>query len=82
MKLSDFILLDINEKKHAVMHQGVLIAKRTSSREFIFLFQMDHFYVEAFCNLSDKQVGEFRASADTALLMPYLDAIALDDLVN
>jgi len=82
MKLSDFILLDINEKKHAVMHEGVLIAKRTSSQKFIFLFQMDHFYVEAHCNISDRQVEAFHASGSTMLLMPYLDSIPIDGLVN
>ena len=82
MKLSDFILLDIDEKKNTVLHEGVLIAKRSSSGKFVFLFQLDHFYVEAFCNINDKAVEEFRVSRDTVMLTPYLESIEIGGLVT
>ena len=39
MKLSDFIMLDTEEKKLAVLHLGVLIAKRKQHSSMAFLFQ-------------------------------------------
>ena len=50
MKLSDFIMLDTEEKKLAVLHLGVLIAKRKQHSSMAFLFQLDHFYVETWFN--------------------------------
>jgi hypothetical protein len=82
MRLSDFFLLDHEEKKLAVLHQGVLIGKRKNQVSMIFLFQMEHFYVETFCNLQDKGIEEFRIFDQTKLLQPYLESIKLDDLLN
>ena len=40
MKLSDFILLTAEEKNTIVLHNGMLIGKRTDANQFIFLFQL------------------------------------------
>ena len=82
MKLSDFILLDEAEKKLAVLHEGVLISKRNMPASFIFLFQVNNFYVEACFNKDSKDIEEFRMFAHTGLLQPYLDSISLEDLWN
>jgi hypothetical protein len=82
MKLSDFILLDEEEKKQAVLHEGVLISKRAVPSFFIFLFQVHNFYVEACFNADSKDIEEFRMFGQTSLLQPYLDNISLDDLWN
>jgi hypothetical protein len=82
MKLSDFIMLNEEEKKLAVLHRGVLIGKRKNHASMIFLFQFGHFYVETFCNSENKAVEEFRIFAGTRPLLPYLEQISIDDLVN
>jgi hypothetical protein len=82
MKLSDFILLSENEKKLTVLHQGVLIAKRSSYNYMVFLFQLEGYYVETFCNADNKAIEEFRIFGNTRLLHPYLDAIPIEGLVN
>ncbi|HEY4290463.1 MAG TPA: hypothetical protein VGN00_25360 [Puia sp.] len=82
MRLSDFILMNEEEKKLAVLHNGVLIAKRNSFDSLIFLFHLGSYYVEAYCNTSSKAIEEYRAFANTSLLAPYLDAIPINDLLN
>jgi len=82
MRLSDFILLSENEKKHTVFYQGTPIAKRDCQQYKVFLFQLENYYVEAFCNLQNKAIEEYRVFGDTQLLQPYLQAIPLDDLIN
>jgi hypothetical protein len=82
MKLSDFILLNEEEKKETVLHEGVLIGKRTAPASFIFLFHVQNFYVEACFNPNSKDIEEFRMFDHTSLLQPYLDSICIDDLLN
>jgi hypothetical protein len=50
MRLSEFILLNEDEKKSTVLHQGVFLAKRSSFDSMVFLFQLGSYYVEAYCN--------------------------------
>lgn len=82
MKLSDFILLNEEEKKQAVLNEGVLISKRKVPTSVIFLFQVQNFYVEACFNPHSKGIEEFRMFDHTSLLQPYLDSISIDDLLN
>jgi hypothetical protein len=82
MRLSDFILLSENEKKVAVLHQGVLVAKRSDSDSMVFLFQLENYYVEAFCNQQNKAIEEYRVFESLNLLAPYLETIAIDNLLN
>ena len=74
MRLSDFILLSEEEKKRTVLHDGVLIGKRDLVAYKIFLFQLESFYVEAFCSLQSRIVEEYRAFTNTNQLQPYLPA--------
>lgn len=82
MKLSDFILLNEEEKKQAVLHAGVLIGKRKSIASIAFLFQVNNFYVETLFNYENKDIEEFRMFEQTAMLEPYLNCIPIDDLLN
>jgi len=82
MKLSEFILLNEAEKKFTVVHEGILIAKRNSHHCLIFLFQMGSYYVETLCNRQSKAIEEFRAFNNVRQLNPYLEAIAIDDLME
>ncbi|HEV7330426.1 MAG TPA: hypothetical protein VGN63_05245 [Flavisolibacter sp.] len=82
MRLSDFILLGEKEKKFTVLHQGILVGKREKDDRKIFLFQLEDYYVETFCNPQNKAIEEYRVFNDTQFLFPYLQSIPLDDLLN
>lgn len=82
MRLSDFILLNEEHKKLIVLHEGILVAKRSSYPYLVFLFQMDDYYVESFCNVQTKGIEEYRVFQNPVLLTPYLEAIAIDDLLE
>jgi len=82
MRLSEFILLNEEEKKFIVLHEGILIAKRSAPPYLVFLFQMDNYYVESYCNVQTKGIEEYRMFQSPVLLSPYLEAIAIDDLLE
>ena len=82
MMLSDFILLTVEEKKLVILHEGILIAKRKDDDCIVFLFQLDNYYVETFCNRSNKEIEEFRISANTGLLNPYLETISIEGILD
>ena len=82
MRLSEFILLNEDEKKSTVLHQGVLLAKRSSFDSMVFLFQLGSYYVEAYCNPDNKAIEEYIMFDNIDALMPYLDAIPIDNLLN
>ena len=81
MKLSTFILLSEDQKQNVLLHDGMLIAKRTDSKQMVFLFQLDDFYVEIFGNLEDKKVVEYKAFTRTDQLKPYLETIDIAHLL-
>jgi hypothetical protein len=80
MTLSEFILSDETVMKDAVLHQGVLVAKRRNSESLVFLFQMDGYYVETICSMKSKAVNEYRAFQNINALQPYLEEITIDHL--
>lgn len=82
MKLSDFILLNEKEKRHAVLSQGVVIAKSKTASTVTFLFGVESFYVEACFNAQNKEIEEFRMFDSARIPNLYLDGIRLDDLLN
>jgi hypothetical protein len=82
MKLSEFIVLNEAEKKRAVMNDAVALATWTAPGLVIFLFQIEDYYVEAYCNATDKSIGEYRVLPNTNALQHYLDFIPIDDLLN
>ncbi|WP_205510697.1 hypothetical protein [Longitalea arenae] len=82
MKLSEFILLNEVDKKGAVMNKAVALAQRTYPDVIVFLFQLEDYYVEAYCNKADKSIEEYRVLPDTNAIGHYLEAIPIDDLLN
>jgi len=80
MRLSNFIVQKEEEKMRAVLHEGVLIGKRKPTGLVIFLFQLNNFYVETFCDIKTKEVIEYRVFEHTRLLEPYLQSICIEDL--
>ena len=81
MRLSDFILLDERSKKHLLINQGILIAKRKTSEHSYFLFQWSNFYVELVGNLPGKTVERFTVYNELHGLQPYLDSLTLNDIL-
>ena len=82
MKLSEFIMLTQEEKRLAVVNEGVPIAQRVLLDYMIFLFQLPGFYVETFCCRESKEVKEYRVFHKAEHLTPYLGAISIDDLLK
>ena len=82
MKLSDFILMNEDQKKGTLLHDGVLIGKRNVEHCMIFLFQLGNYYVESYCNRESKAVEEFRAFTNLAPLYPYIEQISLEGLLK
>ena len=82
MKLSEFILLNEGDKKCAVMNNAVALAQRIYPDIIIFLFQLDSFYVEAYCNKANKAIEEYRVLPDANAIGHYLEGIPIDDLLN
>ena len=82
MKLSEFILLNEVDKKCAVMKDAVALARRTYPNVIIFLFQLEDYYIETYCNVADKTIEEYRILPDTNAIGHYLQEIPIDDLLN
>jgi hypothetical protein len=78
MKLSEFIVLSQEEKRSAVVQEGVPIAKRIVNDYMVFLFQLPTCYVETFCCQQTKEIHEYRAFHNTKHLSPYLEEIRID----
>ena len=82
MKLSEFILLNEKDKKCAVMNNAVALAQRTYPDIIVFLFQLDNYYIEAYCNKASRAIEEYRVLPDVNAIGYYLEAIPIDDLLN
>jgi hypothetical protein len=82
MKLSEFILLNEKEKKCAVMNNAVALAQRIYPDIIVFLFQLDNYYIEAYCNKASKAIEEYRVLPDANAIGHYLEAISINDLLN
>jgi len=82
MKLSEFIVLDEADKKQAVMNNAVALATRTSPGVIIFLFQIEDYYVEAYCNVTSKKIEEYCVLPGVNAIEHYLEAIPITDLLN
>jgi len=74
--------LNEQEKRMAVLHNGVLLAKRSDFDSVIFLFQLGSYYVETHCNSKNKEIEEYRVFDSNTLLNPYLDAIPIHNLFD
>jgi hypothetical protein len=82
MKLSEFLLLSEADKKSAIMNEAVPLAQRTYRDMVIFLFQLEDYYVEAYCNTASKAIEEYCILPDTNAICHYLEAITIDELLN
>ncbi|HEX2607839.1 MAG TPA: hypothetical protein VHK91_10685 [Flavisolibacter sp.] len=79
MKLSDFNLLDEIRQAEALLNHGVLIAERLYKDFNIFLYQVNHFYVEVYFHNGFKMIQGFRGFESVNALEPYLDEIRIPE---
>jgi hypothetical protein len=77
MKLSEFIVLPQDEKRTAVLQEGVPVAQRSLESQMVFLFQLPEFFVETYCSKQSKIIEEYRAILKPQHLQPYLEKIVL-----
>jgi len=82
MKLSSFIELSGEQKRSAVLKQGVPLAKWTDCHYTVFLFQLPQFYVETYCCKESRDIHEFRIIYNPSHLSHYLDGICIDELLK
>jgi hypothetical protein len=82
MKLSEFILLNEEDKKMTVLQEGVLVAKRSNTDYMVFLFQLNSYYVETYCNRENRSIEEYRVFDSLKPLHPYLETISLEGLIG
>jgi len=82
MKLSDFILLNEEQKKNMLIHEGILVGKRNVMECMVFLFQFPDYYVESWFNKKSGSVQQFIAFTNMEPLNPYLEEIAIEGLLN
>lgn len=77
MKLSEFIVLPQDEKRIAVLREGVPVAQRSLETQMVFLFQLPEFFVETYCSKVNKQIEEFRTYCQPRHLQPYLEKLEI-----
>ena len=82
MKLSDFVRLSWEEKEYVALHEGILVAKRSTDEYLLFLFQKEEFYIEMVCNIKSRMVEEVRVFDTPKLLAPYLETIEISGLFS
>ncbi|TCJ17806.1 hypothetical protein EPD60_06380 [Flaviaesturariibacter flavus] len=82
MRLSEFIGLSFTEKRPALLHLGVLVSKRRTPDYLIMLFQLDGYYVEAYCHVARKNIEGYSAITNIDQLDAYLDDISIEKLLR
>ncbi|RYZ22133.1 MAG: hypothetical protein EOO16_10330 [Chitinophagaceae bacterium] len=82
MRLSDFIGLSFAEKKHALVHIGVLVSKRNTPDHIVMLFHLDGYYVEAYCHTGRQEIESYSAFTGTEHLDAYLEDISIEMLLR
>ena len=80
MTLEAFTLLDEKEQAQVLIDKGVFIAERIYRDFSIFLYQVDHFYVEIYHNLRYNVIQGMESFEDEEMLQPYLESIDLSTL--
>ncbi|MGZ8561741.1 MAG: hypothetical protein ACXWV3_09120 [Flavisolibacter sp.] len=82
MTLSTFSSLNEAQQAEVLLDRGIFLAERLYKNFTIFLYQVDHFYVEIFYNLRFNTTQGMRGFEDDETLEPYLDSIDISCLVH
>ena len=80
MRIEQFNILDEKEQAEVLINKGVFIAERLYRDFSIFLYQVDHFYVEIYHNLRYNVIQGMESFEDEEMLKPYLESIDLSPL--
>ncbi len=65
-----------------LLEKGVHLCDRVEKGHFIFLYQIDYFYVEVWYSKKRKQVVNLIAFSDTQQLDPYMKSINISELLQ
>ena len=82
MTLYDFGILDERARVNLVYLEGVYLGKRKEEDATLVLYQLHGFYVEISYQKYRYHIRRIRAFASTFLLDPYLDDMAIENLVG
>ena len=80
MELTDFNHLDEIRQAEAILNYGVLLGERAYKSFTIFLYQVNHFYVEVYYHNTYTMIQGFRGFESTHALEPYLRKIDITSL--
>jgi hypothetical protein len=81
MKISEFTMLDIDDRVNLVWDEGKFIDKFVDTEHLIHLYFLDNFYVEVTVSKSNQEIKEIFAFKKSIRLEKYLNKISLKNLV-
>lgn len=81
MTFLQFKSLSPYKQFEALANKGVMVANRITTVYKFLLYQIDSFYVEVKSNLFESKIEGIKCFFDTQELDPYLEDIALPDLL-
>jgi hypothetical protein len=82
MTLHGFTMLPEEEQIDCTLENGVLTAFLETDNYIVILYQLDGFYVEAYCNRKTTLIERLRSFYSPEQLEPYLAAVDLSGLVG
>lgn len=80
MTLHGFTTLSEDEQIDCTLENGVLTAFLETNNYIVILYQLDGFYVEAYCNRRTTHIERLRSFHSPEQLEPYLAAVDLSEL--
>lgn len=77
MTFQEFNLLSYQEKIE-ITKKATHIMSRNDEHDFIFLYQLNRFYIEVFYHRELNFISTLQGFEDTDLLTPYLDKLDME----
>ena len=81
MGIYDYELLKENKKADMLWEKGTFLSSRAEGKMKYNLYALWSFYVEVFYDPEKNKMTKFRTFKSITPLEPYLDQVALDDLL-
>lgn len=78
MTLQQFKYLTLKEQEFVLQTQAVFLATIQDEKNVFNLFQVDGFYLEVHCNLTETIVRSLNYFEELSLLDPYLELINIE----
>lgn len=79
--IDNFNRLTLDEKAWHIWSSATFLHVREDRKHRYNLFEMNGYYVELLYNIEDNDIDKIRAFYSTSFLAPYLDTIAVEDLM-